>query len=177
MAPIVGQPTAAQLKSVALAIPDLPYGWAVSVPSTDSSVTSPCPGITSSAGAQLPAQAEADFQQSEDGPFLQEILAAGSAQQVSAIWTSIQKAASQCSASTSGADTTHVSTTALPPYGDQSYALQLTATRSGVNYGGDIVVIRKGQVFIEVVVFDVGGVPASVVQQMAGKAADKVGRL
>jgi hypothetical protein len=52
--------------------------------------------------------------------------------------------------------------------------LQLTATRSGVTYDGDIVVIRKGQVYVEVAAFGIGGVPASLLQQLVGKAADKI---
>jgi hypothetical protein len=170
----VGQPSAAGLKAMALAISDLPFGWAVSPPSTDSSVTSPCPAITSDAGKQLPAQAETDFQQSEYGPFLQDILATGSAQQVNQLWASVKQATSQCSGQTSGSDTTSLSTTSFHSYGDQSYALQLTATRSGVTYSGDIVVVRKGQVFVEVVVFGGGGVPAALVQQLADKAVKKI---
>lgn len=172
--PLVGQASATQLKAAALSIPDLPFGWAVSPPSDDSSVTAPCAVLTSSGTKQLPAQAETDFQASEDGPFIQEILASGPAEQVHDAWASIQKAASQCSAITSGTDTTHLATTSFQSYGDESYALQLTASRSGVTYNGDVVVIRKGQVYIEVAVFGVGGVEASLVQQLVGKAASKV---
>ena len=158
---LVGQASATQLKAAALAIPDLPFGWAVSPPAADSSVTAPCEALTASGSMRLPAQAETDFQASEDGPFLQEILASGPAQQVHDVWASIQKAASQCSAITSGTDTTRLSTTSFPSYGDESYALQLTASRSGVTYDGDVIVIRKGQVYVEVAAFGVGGVPAS----------------
>jgi len=170
---LVGQASATQLKAAALASPDLPFGWAVSPPSADSSVTAPCEALTASGSTQLPAQAETDFQASEDGPFLQEILASGPAQQVHDLWASVQKAASQCSAITSGTDTTHLSATSFSSYGDESYALQLTASRSGVTYDGDVVVIRKGQVYIEVAAFGVGGVPASTVQQLVSKAVDK----
>jgi hypothetical protein len=172
--PLVGQASATQLKAAALSIPDLPFGWAVSPPSDDSSVTAPCAALTSSGTKQLPAQAETDFQASEDGPFLQEILASGPAQQVHDAWASIQRAANQCSAITSGTDTAHLATTSFQSYGDESYALQLTASRSGVTYEGDVVVIRKGQVYIEVAVFGVGSVEASLVQQLVGKAASKV---
>ena len=51
--------------------------------------------------------------------------------------------------------------------------MQLTAVRSGVTYTGDVVVIRKGQTFVEVAVFGVPGISAasaSRVQQMVGKA-------
>lgn len=164
------QPSATQLKKMALATSDLPFGWAVSPPSTDSSVTSPCPAITADAFKQLPAQAESDLQQSEEGPFLQDILATGTPQQVQTLWASIQNAG----CSTSGSDTTHLSATSFKSYGDASYALQMAATRSGVSYGGDIVVVRKGQVLIEVVVFGGGGVPASLVQDLVSKAAKKV---
>ena len=172
----VGQQSATQLKTMALAISDLPFGWAVSPPSTDSSVTAPCPAITSDAGKQLPAQAESDFQQSEDGPFLQEILASGSEQQMHTQWASVRQATTQCSAPGASQTSTQLLTTPFPSYGDESYALQLSATRSGVSYTGDIVVIRKGQVFVEVVVFGGGGVsaPASLVQQMVDKAVGKV---
>lgn len=123
---------------------------------------------------QLPAQAEADFQASEDGPFVQENLASGPAQQVHDVWASVQKAASRCSAITSGTDTTRLSTTSFSSLGDESYALQLNANRSGVAYGGDVVVIRKGEVYIEVAAFGVGGVDASLVQQLVAKAASKI---
>lgn len=168
----VGQPPATQLKAMALAASDLPFGWAVSPPSTDNSVTSPCPAITTDAGKELPAQAETDFQQSEDGPFLQDILATGTPQQIRALFASLRKPASQCS--TSGSDTTQISAASSPSYGDESYALHLTATRSGVSYSGDIAVVRKGQVLIEVVVFGGGGVPASFVQDLVTKAVNKV---
>jgi hypothetical protein len=171
---LVGQASATQLKAAAIAIPDLPFGWAVSPPAAASSVTAPCDALTASGSMQLPAQAETDFQESEDGPFLQEILASGPMQQVHDVWASVQKAASQCSAITSGTDTTHLSATSFSSYGDESYALRLTASRSGVTYGGDVVVIRKGQVYIEVAAFGVGGVPASTVQQQVSKAVGKV---
>ena len=167
---LVGQATVTQLKAAALAIPDLPFGWAVSPPSAVSSVTAPCAALTSSGSMQLPAQAESDFQASEDGPFVQDILASGSAQQVHDLWASVQKAAGQCSAIASGTDTTRLSRTAFSSYGDESYALQLNANRSGVAYSGDVVVIRKGQVYIEVAAFGVGGVDASLVQQLVAKA-------
>jgi hypothetical protein len=168
----VGQPSATQLKAMALATSDLPFGWAVSPPSTDNSVTSPCPAITADAGRQLPAQAETDLQQSEEGPFVQDILATGTPQQVQALFASFQKPASRCS--TSGSDTTRLSAASSPSYGDESYALHLTATRSGVSYSGDIAVVRKGQVLIEVVVFGGGGVPPSFVQDLVTKAVNKV---
>lgn len=172
--PLSGQASATQLKAAALAIPDLPFGWAVSPPSDVSSVTAPCAALTSSASKQLPAQAETDFQASEDGPFLQEILASGPAQQVHDLWASIRNAATQCSAITSGTDTTHLSATSFSSYGDESYVLQLTASRSGVTYDGDVVVIRKGQVYIEVAAFGVDGMAASTVQELVSKAVAKV---
>ena len=171
---LVGQAAVTELKAAALAIPDLPFGWAVSPPSADSSVTAPCAALTPSGSAQLPAQTETDFQASEDGPFLQEILASGPAQQVRDVWASIRQAASRCSATASGTDTTRLSATSFPAYGDESYALRLTASRSGVSYDGDVVVVRKGQVYIEVAAFGMGGVAASTVQQLVGKAVDKV---
>ena len=123
---------------------------------------------------RLPAQAEADYQASEDGPFVQENLASGPAQQVHDVWASVQKAASQCSAMKSGTDTTQLSTTPFSSLGDESYALRLTANRSGVAYSGDVVVIRKGQVYIEVAAFGVGDVDASLLQQLVAKAVNKV---
>lgn len=168
----VGQPSATRLKAMALTASDLPFGWAVSPPSTDDSVTSPCPAITTDAGKGLPAQAETDYQQSEDGPFLQDILATGTPQQIQALFASLQKPTNQCA--TSGSDTTRFSAATSPPYGDSSFALHLTATRSGVGYSGDIVVVRKGRVLIEVVVFGGGGVPASLVQDLVAKAVNKV---
>lgn len=171
---LVGQASVTQLKAAALALPDLPFGWAVSPPSDASSVTAPCAALTAGGSRQLPAQAETDFQASEDGPFLQENLASGPAQQVHDVWASIQKAANQCSVITSGTDTTHLSATSFPSYGDESYALQLTAGRSGVTYDGDVIVVRKGQVYIEVAVFGIGGVAASTLQQLVGKAVDKI---
>ena len=131
----VGQQSAAQLKALALATPDLPFGWAVSPPATDTSVTAPCSALTSDGSKQLPAQAETDFQQSEDGPFLQEILASGPTQQVHDVWASVQKAALACSATASGTDTTQLSAMTFTSYGDESYALQLAVNRSGVSYG------------------------------------------
>ena len=169
----VGQQSAEQLKTRALTTSDLPFGWAVSPPSTDSSVTSPCSALTSDASKQLPAQAEADFQQSEDGPFLQEILASGPMQQVHDVFASVQKAAIACSAPTAGNDSTRVSATTFPSIGDESYALQLAANRSGASYGGEVVVVQKGQVYAEVAVFGVGGVPESLVQQLVDTAMHK----
>ncbi|ACU70341.1 hypothetical protein Caci_1418 [Catenulispora acidiphila DSM 44928] len=169
----VGQQSVAQLTTLALATSDLPFGWAVSPPASVSSVTAPCAALTTDGSMQLPAQAESDFQQSEDGPFVQEILASGAAQPVHDAWAAVQKEAIACSAVTSGIDTTRLSTMAFPSYGDESYALQLAVSRSGVNYGGDVVVIRKGQVFVEVAVFGVDGVSASLVKQLVDTATKK----
>jgi hypothetical protein len=160
-----------------LGLPDLPFGWAVSPLSANSSVSSPCPALTSDASKQLPAQAESDFQQSEDGPFLQEILATGPAQPVHTVWASIRQAASKCSTPDSNGETTTLSVAQFPSYGDESYTMQLKAVRSGVTYTGDVVVIRKGQTFAEVAVFGVPGispVSAPLVQQMVGKAVGKL---
>lgn len=169
-----GQQSAPQLKAAALAASDLPFGWAVSPPSADSSVTAPCSALTADAVMRLPAQAEVDFQQSEDGPFLQEILASGTDAQVRDVWSSIQKATSSCSASpASGTDSTRLTPMSFPSYGDESYALQLTAVRSGVTYGGDVVVMRKGQVYVEMAVFGVGGVSATLAHQLVGAATHK----
>lgn len=156
-------------RAVALAVADLPFGWATSPPSTDSSVTAPCSAITAEAVSRLPQRAEADFQQSEDGPFLQEIVAAGPRQQVSAVWTSIQKAPGLCASST------RLSPTSFPSYGDQSFAWRLAAVRSGVSYGGDVVAVRTEQAFVEVVVFGLGGVSEPLVREMVGKALGKFG--
>lgn len=169
-----GQQSTPQLKTASLATSDLPFGWAVSPPSTVSSVTAPCSAITADATTRLPARAEVDFQQSEYGPFLQEILASGPDPQVRDVWSAAQKAASSCSATpASGTDSTRLATTTFSSYGDASYALQLTALRSGVTYGGDVIVIRKGQVYVEVAVFGVGSVPASLVRQLVGTATHK----
>lgn len=161
------QATETHLKTVAIASSDLPFGWAASPPSTDNSVTAPCAALTSSAASRLPAQAESDFQASEGGPFVQENLASGTAQQVHDLWASVRKSANQCPA-------TQLSATSFSSYGDESYALQLNANRSGVAYSGYVVVIRKGQVCIEVAVFGLGGVSTSLVQQLVNKAAHKV---
>jgi hypothetical protein len=170
----MGQQSVAQLKALALATSDLPFGWAVSPPASVNSVTAPCSALTTDGGTRLPAQAETDYQQSEDGPFVQEILASGPVQQVHDAWAAAQKATLACSAVTSGSDTTRLSTMAFPSYGDESYALQLAVSRSGVSYSGDVVVIRKGQVYVEVAVFGVvGGLSASLVQQLVDGATRK----
>ena len=170
------QAPATGAKAMLLRLPDLPFGWAISPLSANNSVSSPCPALTSEASRQLPARAESDFQQSEDGPFLQEIVATGPAPQVHAVWASIQTAAGKCATPDSYGESTTLSTTPFPSYGDESYALQLTAVRSGVTYTGDVVVIRKGQTFVEVAVFGVpciSAASASLVQQMVGKAVGK----
>lgn len=172
------QASATGAKALVLGLPDLPYGWAVSPLSANSSVSSPCPVLTPDASKQLSAQAESDFQQSEDGPFLQEIVAAGpSVQQVHTVWASIQTGAAKCATPNSFGESTALSTTQFPSYGDESYALQLKAVRAGVTYTGDVVVVRKGQTFVEVAVFGVPGitaVSAPLVQQMVGKAVGKL---
>jgi len=160
-----------------LGLPDLPYGWAVSVLSANSSVSSPCPALTTDASKQLPAQAESDFQQSEDGPFLQEILATGPVPQAHTVWASIQQAAANCATPDSFGQSTTLSAAQFPSYGDESYAMQLKAVRAGVTYTGDVVVIRKGQTYVEVAVFGVPGispVSAPLVQQLVGKAVGKL---
>ena len=116
----------------------------------------------------MPAHTEADFEQSEEGPFAEEFLTSGSAQQVQAAWTSFQTAAKQCSPSP------HLSPEPFPSYGDATYALGLTASEPGMNLAGDAVLIRRGQVLVEVVVFGIGGVPASLVQQVIGTGLAKV---
>lgn len=163
-----GPLSTARLQAAALKLSDLPYGWAPSPPSTVNSVTASCAAINSDATKHMPAHVEAVFQQAEEGPFMQEILASGSPEQVQAAWESFRTAAPKC------APSPHLAPVSFPAYGDASYALTLTTSPSGVTFSGDVVVVRRGQVLVEVVAFGMGGVSSSLVRQLVGKCLAKI---
>jgi hypothetical protein len=164
----IGPRSMTQLQAMTLKLADLPYGWAPSPPSTDVSVTGSCAAINSTGTQAMPAHTEADYEQSEEGPFAQEFVSSGSAEQVQAAWRSFRAEANQCSPSP------HLSPESFPSYGDASYALRLTVVESGVPVSGDVILIRTGQVLVELVFFGNGGVPTPLVQQVIGLSLAKI---
>jgi hypothetical protein len=171
---------AANLKSDLLAIADMPAGWSTTGSTSDGShATASCPAINSRAWQQLPSNAEADFSDGSMGPFLTEKLAAGTVAQTTAAWQAFSKATTQCatfSAPTSGGGTEKFQLAALsfPSYGDQTYAIALTLTASsGLSASGDIVVVRKGGVLVQVIAVGLESVPVTTVEDAVSKAVAK----
>ena len=72
-------PTSDRLQRLALKIEDLPSGWTTMPPDTDDSNTQICNRPPASTQFKPSANAEADYQQSDFGPFLVHVLASYSA--------------------------------------------------------------------------------------------------
>lgn len=169
---------AASVASELLTISDMPAGWTTSKPSSSSGGPASCSALNNGQWKALPERAEADFQQSEIGPFVVEKLDAGSSAQVSAAWTAFGSATSACQSFTStdstGTTKFTLSQLSFPSYGDATYAFGITADDSGVSASGDIVVVRKGDTLVQIIAIGVPDVPVSVVEQATKTAVGKV---
>ena len=169
--------SAGGISSELLAVTQLPTGWSSTSPSSSSgSATASCAALNNRPWQTLPERAEADFQQSANGPFLAEKLDAGSAAEVSQAWTAFGTATSECRSFT-GSDGTQTTLSALsfPKYGDATYAFALTATADGESVAGDVVVVRKDNTMIQIITAGLGdGVPISTVEQATTAAVAKV---
>jgi len=166
------------LKAALLTVTDLPAGWSAFQSSDNSGGPASCPALNNGPWKKLPQSADANFSQGQAGPFLLEELASGSSNQVSAALQSFANATSTCShfTSKSGSNTLDLTLTALsfPKYADSTYAFAITIkSDAGLNAAGDIVVVRKGNVLMEVTVFGFGSVPVSQAEDLVSKAVAK----
>jgi hypothetical protein len=171
---------AVNLSGKLLVVTDLPAGWAVdSSTGNGSGGVASCKAINSGAWQTLPSSAEAQFTQGALGPFLDEKLAGGSRGQVDAAWQSFAKATADCSTftgpdSSGGTDSFTLAGLSFPSYGDGTYALAVSVKSSaGLGASGDIVVVRKGTVLVEVILIGLAGVPVSTAEDVVSKAAGK----
>lgn len=176
-AAVVSASPAFSLSSELLEVTQLPAGWSATSSSDDSGGATSCSALNNRPWQTLPERAEADFQQSADGPFLAEKLDAGSAAQVSQAWTAFGTATSTCRSFTASGGSAQYTLSALsfPQYGDETYAFALTVTASGESAAGDVVVVRKGNTLVQIITVGVGdGVPISMVEQATSAAVAKV---
>jgi len=167
------------LSKALLAVTDLPAGWTTDELSSGGTGDASCPALNSGPWKHLPQEAEADFSDGQTGPFLLDQLAGGSAAQASAALQSFVKATSQCAHFTQeasgGTNTFKLSAMSFPSYGDATYAFAVTVSQSlGLSASGDIVVVRKGGILVEITVFGLESVPVSLVEQLVTKALAKV---
>ena len=170
--------SSSQLTSELLAVTDLPAGWSTTATSSSSGGAASCKALDSGAWQSLPANAEADFTGGTLGPELAEKLAAGSASQVAAAWQAFTAATAQCASfttpdSSGGTDKFSLAGLSFPSYGDGTYAFALTVDADGVSASGDVVVVRKGDVLVQIFAVGLTGVPVSVVEDAVGKAVAK----
>lgn len=166
------------LKTALLAVSDLPAGWRTYQSSSSDNGPASCPALNNGPWKKLPQSADADFSQGQTGPFLLEELASGSSDQVLAALQSFASATSTCSHFTgkSGSDTLDFTLAALsfPKYADATYAFAMTIkSGTGLSADGDVVVVRKGDVLVEVTVFGLGSVAVAQVEDLVGKAVAK----
>jgi hypothetical protein len=169
---------AADLSKALLALDDMPPGWSPQTVSSDSGASPSCVPLKDGAWKHLPQSAEADFEQGQTGPFLIEQLAGGSASQAGAAMRALIKATGECAKFTqktgSGTNAWSLEPLSFPSYGDATYAFALTiASDAGMSAGGDVVIVRKGGVLVQVTVYGIGSVSVSTVEDLVGKAVAK----
>lgn len=166
------------LKAALLTVTDLPAGWSTYQTSNENDGPASCPALNNGPWKKLPQSADADFSQGQTGPFLLEELASGGSDKVSAALQSFANATSTCSHFTGKSDSGTLDFTlaalSFPKYADATYAFALTIkSDSGLSAGGDVVVVRKGNVLVEVTMFGLGSVPVSQVEDIVNKAVSK----
>jgi len=158
---------------------DLPSGWGLEATATNPEMSTQCPVLNSTVwNAPLPDHAEVDLSAGLTGPVLVEQLAGGDSQQVDKAWTAFVAAIPQCStyshAGSSGSSTFTVTSIDFPKYGEASYGFALSVgVTSGVGGTGNIVVARTGAAVVMLIVVGVGGVPKTLMEQIAAKAVAK----
>jgi hypothetical protein len=160
---------------------DLPSGWGLEAMATNPEMSTSCPVLNPSVwNAPLPDHAEVDLTAGMTGPFLVEQLAGGDSQQVAKAWSAFTAAIPKCTtyshAGSSGSSTFTVTSADFPQFGSASHAFALTVgVTSGVGGTGNIVVARTSGAVVMLVLVGVGGVPKSLMEQIAEKAVAKVG--
>ena len=59
----------------------------------------------------------------------------------------------------------------FPSYGDQTYAIALTlTTNAGLSASGDVVVVRKGDVLVQIIEVGLESVPVATLEDVTSKA-------
>lgn len=161
-----------------LAVSDLPAGWSSTSDSGSSGGAASCAALNNRPWQALPERAEADFQQSEIGPFIAEKLDAGPSAQVAQAWAAFASATATCRSfsgqTSSGTAQYKLSSLSFPSYGDQTYAFAITVTASGISASGDVVVVRKGGTLVQILALGIPDVPVSTVEQFTSAAVAKV---
>ena len=171
---------ATDLNKALLTLSDMPPGWSPDTQSPDSASDAPsCSPLKDGLWKHLPQSAEADFSQSDTGPFLLELLAGGSADQANTAMQALIKATGQCTTFTqktdSGTNTWSLAPLSFPSYGDATYAFRLSITADmGISAGGDVVIVRKGGVLAQITVYGLGSVPVAMVEDLVTKAVAKL---
>jgi outer membrane murein-binding lipoprotein Lpp len=172
-----------KLKGMLLTLDDLPQGWAVSPPSTpDDSDTSICNADT------LPQfrggeSAEADFQQSDFGPFVfQLVKALPSSSEAKQAMAAVKKTLSSCSSwtetDTDGTKSTWtIAPLSMPAVGDETFTARISTSDVPLfgTVQADFVFFRRGSV-VEVVAYFGFGPSAdgpSPLESVAKKAAER----
>jgi hypothetical protein len=165
-----------QLDTMVLGSNDLPRSWKPQ-PAT-SGTASPgwsCGALQPPLFHTLP-QADANFATGTTNlPSLAEVVASGSAGQVSSAWTSFTNGVNACRQMTIGESgqsiqMTLTPITSFPKMGDQTDAFQIATTIDGAPLTIQAVAIRKGAVLIGLTYESVGQPNVAQLQQLAAKA-------
>jgi hypothetical protein len=170
---------APDLAAELLTVSDFPAGWTSISPTASKGGAPSCAALNNGPWKTLPAHAEADFQQSQLGPYVTELLAAGTPAAVAQAWAGFAAATSECRTFTSGTGagtaTFNLQSLSFPSYGDATYAFAVTATMSGMTVSGDIVAVRKNSTLVQIIALSLGAsVPVALVEQAVSAAVGHI---
>ena len=175
-----GSPSPTGLAAKLLTPQDLPTGWNVDASPPEPAIgNDTCPLLNATLwDASLSTEVEADLSQSLAGPYLVEQLADGTSAQADKSWKAVTDGVAHCTTYThtgsSGSSTFTIGTTAMPSYGDGSYAFTLDITiTGGVHASGDVVAARSGNSVAVLYVVGINGVSKTLVETLVSAAVSK----
>jgi hypothetical protein len=169
------------LKAEALSISDMPTGWSVDNSSGSSGSGPDCLKPLQHPAASL-ERASASFQNG-DLPNMDESLAyyaTGEARNAYLRYVATLAACRQVTFKVSGHTLSgSMGEMSFPSVGDESraYQINMSTSVSGVDFsvGIDVVVVRKGNVAMDLVLVDLGTPDTALLQQFSAKAVAKIG--
>ncbi|HEV2347264.1 MAG TPA: hypothetical protein VGS97_24420 [Actinocrinis sp.] len=174
-----GSPSPTGIAAKLLSPGDLPSGWSVDAASPDAPQTADCPLLNATLwNAPLADRGEVDLSRGLGGPFLVEVLAAGSADQAGKAWRLLVSGVPKCTtythSSAAGKSTFTIAKAALPGFGDGSYSFTLSvAIAGGVSASGNIVAVHTNNCVVVVYLVGISGVTQSTVEDAVGRAVAK----
>jgi hypothetical protein len=165
-----------------LTVHDLPTGWSVYTKTSSSSSGTPdCLNAITAPSATRVAKAEAEFTGGASGvPYLDEAIDAFPAGKAHDALLNIDNGVTGCkniSVNENGTTLTgSVGAMSFPSFGDESnaYQISLSAGQGGITIGFDIVVVRKGDLLMGILLGDLGSPDVDTLQKIVQTAIAKV---